>query len=352
MRFLRDPSLAGDFDAETWSLLVAEARLAGVLPRLADRIARLPAFPRMPERVGEAFRAARVQAEAFARDVGRELALIAQALARIETPVLLLKGASYVALGLPAAVGRTFNDIDLLVAPEQVHRVESELMLGGWSAARLEPYDERYYRQWAHEIPPMTHIRRGTTIDLHHSLVMPTCRIAIDSAKMIRAAQPIDADGRWWRLRDEDLVLHSAAHLLLNGEFNRGLRDLWDIDLLCRHFCAVSPDFPARLRDRAREVGLEAILGQALFLAQGLFSTPVDPTAVPAKPDLLLRLLMRAVASRHPETRVSGQGLADWLLMLREVSLRLPPKLLVVHLAHKLAVSLRPAKPAASAGPA
>lgn len=347
-RFLREPETARTFDPEAWSLLLAEARLAGLLPRLADRLAGMGDWPGMPARTAQALRAASVQGEAFVRDVRRELDCIALALGRVEAPVLLLKGASYVALGLPAAAGRLFSDVDLLVAPDWVHRVEGELMLGGWAPARLEPYDERYYRQWAHEIPPMTHIRRGTTIDLHHSLVMPTCRIAVDSAKMIRAAIPMAGGGRWWRLGNEDIVLHSAAHLLLNGEFNRGLRDLWDIDLLYRHFSAEAPDFPERLRMRAREVGLERILGQALFLVHHFFATPLGEAAERREPDFLLRLLKRALASRHPATRPAGQALADWLLMLREVSLRLPPKLLLVHLAHKAAVGLKPAKPAAA----
>lgn len=101
----------------------------------------------------------------------------------------------------------------------------------------------------------MTHLHRGTTIDLHHSLAMPTCRVRVDSARMISDAVPVKPDGFWWRLKDEDIVLHAASHLLLNSEFHRGLRDLWDIDLLYRHFAANATDYPERLLCRAREVG-------------------------------------------------------------------------------------------------
>ncbi|PKO35788.1 MAG: hypothetical protein CVU34_00725 [Betaproteobacteria bacterium HGW-Betaproteobacteria-7] len=340
LHFLLDPIVVRTFDPETCSLLLAEARRAGLLVRLACRCKALGLIADLPARTSRQLEAALIQGEAFRSDVQRELSHIATALARVETPVLLLKGASYVALGLPAAEGRIFSDIDLLVAHQQIANVEAELMLGGWVAGQIEAYDERYYREWSHEIPPLTHLKRGTTIDLHHSLVMPTCRIAIDSAAMLASAKPVGDGSRWWRLQDEDMLLHSIAHLLLNGEFDHGLRDLWDLDVLLRHFSGSDEGFWGRLGQRAQEVGLSTMLGQALWLVHRFFATPIPENKLPLQRGSLLALLELAVKPRHPETRPAFQAVADLILLIREVSLRLPGRLLLVHLAHKLRVGM------------
>ena len=344
IRYLRAPAAAHPFSAEEWSLMLSEARQLGLLGRIAQGADGRSFVGNFPPRQQEHLRAALIHSAAFRRDVLRELQFIRKALADVKSPIILLKGASYVALGFPVANGRIFSDIDLLVASEEIRFVESELMRGGWVTGELDSYDDRYYRQWSHEIPPMTHTHRGTTIDLHHSLVMPTCRVAIDSMRMINDAVPIGEGENFWRLRDEDMLLHAAAHLLLNGEFDRGLRDLWDIDLLFRHFSAASPQFPKKLLVRSAEVGLETILRQALLLSRRFFATPVDERWVEQEPTVFVRLVEKAVSSRHPETRSSGQAMADWLLMVRELSLRFPPKLLLIHLLHKMWVGFRPAK--------
>lgn len=325
---------ASEPDTEAYSLLLAEARANGVLGRLACHWQRHPdqALSDAP-----ALQAARIYSEGFRRDVWRELKHIEEALSsRIQSPVLLLKGAAYVLLGLPAADGRTFSDIDILVRTEHIAAAEAALMLGGWSAGKPSAYDQRYYREWSHEIPPMTHIHRGTTIDLHHSLVMPTCRLKVDSEKMIAEAIPASENGFWWRLKDEDMLLHAISHLLLNSEFDRGLRDLWDIDLLYRHFAENATNFPERLLIRSREVGLEKQLKHALALAKRMLNTPVPASLTPEKKQFLMHLLAVSASTRHPDTRPTGQTLSDLLLMLREMFIRLPGNLFAIHLWHKI----------------
>jgi hypothetical protein len=34
-------------------------------------------------------------------------------------------------------------------------------MLAGWAATHHDAYDQRYYRQWMHELPPMQPYARG-----------------------------------------------------------------------------------------------------------------------------------------------------------------------------------------------
>ncbi len=316
--------------------MFSEARQAGLLCRLSLVLAQSPEIEeKLPERLHKHVLAASIQANAFQTDVRRELSHMEQALSGLDCRVLLLKGASYVLLDLPAASGRIFSDIDILLPKQHVASAEASLMLGGWLTGQLDAYDQRYYREWSHEIPPMTHMRRGTTIDLHHSLVMPTCRVKVDSERMVSETFPVDEKGFWWRLKDEDMLLHAASHLMLNSEFDRGLRDLWDIDLLFRHFSSHSAQFSDRLLGRSAEVGLKEIVQQALFLAKRFFGTPVPEQLLPERHDLFVRLVACSSSTRHPDTRPNWQGLSDMLLMLREMYLRLPNRLLAIHIAHK-----------------
>lgn len=336
LSYLANAQVIGNWNDEDFSLLLAEARACGLLDRLAHKLLDSPKIDSYSPHLKDQLLAATIHARGFRQDVWRELRHIEQAFTNEKIPAILLKGASYVLLNLPPATGRIFSDIDILVSKHQIAQTEATLMMGGWATSKLDAYDHRYYREWSHEIPPMTNIQRGTTIDLHHSLVMPTCRVHVDSARMIAAAKPVVEGGFWWRLQDEDMVLHAASHLMLNSEFDRGLRDLWDIDLLYRHFNASTPNFPQRLLVRAREVGLEVILWQVLELTSTLFLTQHPDVLSLKKNTLLLRLVARAASTRHPETKPRGQGSADAILMLREMYMRLPNTLLAVHLWHKM----------------
>lgn len=352
LAFLADHTRGAGFDEEAWSLLLAEARACGVMSRVASVLmADEAVFLSLPEKtsqklprqvvvqISQHMQAALMQSDSLAHAVQQELAFLGKALAGLGTRVLLLKGAAYCAAGLPAARGRIFSDIDLLVAKPFIAHAEAALMLGGWAVARQDAYDQRYYREWAHEIPPMTHLQRGTTVDLHHSLAMPTGRVQIDSAAMVAAAVAVPGEGNWYRLQDEDMVLHAASHLLLNSEFERGLRDLWDIDLLVRHFVAMTPDFIFQVLARADSVGLGKTVRIAFALCHHIFRTPLPAEAM-ARTGIVAWLLRCAATTRHPQTRPRTQGLADQVLFVREIALRLPVHLLARHLWHKATAGL------------
>lgn len=343
LALLAEPNRVASFDEGEWSLLLAEARACDVLPRLATRLLDDPGPEVIPARFRRHLVAAVKQGEALIQDVRREMAFVSRALAEVGGALVLLKGGAYVMAGLPPARGRTFSDLDILVRRNQLPEAESALLLGGWAASDVDEYDQRYYREWSHEIPPMTHRDRQTTVDLHHSLVMPTCRIQIDSERMISDVVPLPGLKSWWRLCDEDLVLHAASHLLLNSEFDHGLRDLGDIDLLLRHFERISPGFADRVLERAHIVGMGLMAEQCFALCRHFFRTPVLATAAPISGPLL-HLLAAATNTRHPDTRPPWQPLAETLLMIREVSLRLPPALLARHLGHKAMQALTPAE--------
>ncbi|MBN8502800.1 MAG: hypothetical protein J0M19_16905, partial [Sphingomonadales bacterium] len=91
-RFLRDRGAADRFSAEEWSLMLAEARHAGMLARIAHWLLGSTMAGSVPPSHRDSLAAALVHSAAFRRDVQRELRSISSALVHVEAPILLLKG--------------------------------------------------------------------------------------------------------------------------------------------------------------------------------------------------------------------------------------------------------------------
>lgn len=343
-----------------WEDLLSQARRALLIAhwacRLADRgqLGDIPAGPR------QHLESARVVAQRVQIEAQLEADRVRRALVRPGVRCVLLKGAAYVVAGLPAARGRVFGDIDILVPRAALGQVESALFGAGWVASDMDPYDQRYYRQWMHELPPLRHVNSGSTIDVHHTITAPTSAFRVDGQRLLEAARPVDADGHFWVLQPVDMVLHSAVHLFQEGEFDHGLRDLLDMASLLQHFGLVEPDFWPALFQRARALGLQRPLHHALFHVERLLGPHVPPgwrSELPAlQPPWLQRRMMGwlldvALRPRHPSTRAPGEGLALWMLYVRSHWLRMPPHLLLPHLLRKVWMSRFPAAPADRAAP-
>jgi hypothetical protein len=338
-----------------WPTLLGQARSTQLMARLALWCERHVGWAQVPTEPARYLQSALTLTRRQALDVRFEVGKVAEALAGLPGPVVLLKGAAYQMAGLPAAEGRSFADIDVLVPQAQLAQAESALFVAGWLAQGQTAYDDRYYREWMHELPPLTHIRRGSAIDLHHTITPPTSAFNVDGALLLAQAQPLDDSRRLWVLQPVDMVLHSAVHLFAEGEFDRGLRDLMDMDLLVKHFAGQQPDFWAQLFDRADALRLTVPLHHALAHLHRLFGT-APPAALharwralrPAWPARTLMgwLLARALRPNHPSCWRVGDDAVRWLLYVRSHWLRMPPQLLVPHLVRKAWRARFPDKPA------
>jgi len=339
---LREPARMATLELAGWDLLLRQAGAAGLLARLALQAEALGLNDDLPEPVRPHLTAARTVAAKQRQAVRWEARRVARALAGIGAPVLLLKGAAYAIADLPPATGRLFGDIDILVPRERLEAVEAALMLAGWHAAGDSDYDQRYYRRWMHELPPLVHIRRGTVLDVHHNLLPLSARIRTDAAPILAEARALDDPPGLLIPRDTDLVLHSACHLFHEGEWGHGLRDLVDLDALLRGFAA-RPAFWDELIARAALLNLGRPLNYALDCCRRWLLTPVPEAvlaACPARPPTWRRAWMRALfdrglASAHPACHVPGNRAATFLLYLRSHYLRMPWRLLLPHLAHQ-----------------
>ena len=284
-----------------------------------------------------------ITADGYDRMVRWEVQQILRALEGSDVPVVLLKGAAYALRRLPIARGRLASDVDILVPRNRLELVEDSLLRHGWVSEKPSGYDAHYYREWMHEIPPLRHKERQTIVDVHHSILPLTARLRPAPEKLLADSEPIDGHELLRTLSPVDTVLHKTTHLFYDGELRNALRELVDLDGLLRAY-AESPGFWRRLIPRSRELELQRPLFYGLRYTARLLHTPmpreVMVAAAPDGPPAPIRRLMDLLVTNvlepgHPDHSYPGKALAGWLLYVRSHWLRMPPALLVRHLATK-----------------
>ena len=181
LRFLRDPDAAcATFASSEWESLLRTARRANLLSRIACIVHQSGLTGKLAPKVRLHLTSALRIAESNQVSVLQEVRKLRSALAEQRVRVVLLKGAAYIAGELAPAPGRLLSDIDIMVSVEQLQVAERELVAHGWMPTKFDAYDQRYYRQWMHELPPLRHLGRGTNLDVHHTILPPTAALKPD----------------------------------------------------------------------------------------------------------------------------------------------------------------------------
>ena len=345
---LVEPESISRLTLRDWDLLIRQARHANLLGRLASKLAERQLLAQVPAQPQSHLEAALGVAHRQMLAVQWEVNRILQAVTEIPAPIILLKGAAYVIQQLPAAQGRMFSDVDILVPKERLDAVEMALKMHGWITTHHDAYDQRYYRTWMHELPPMLHLTRQTLLDVHHTILPETARLHPDPKKLLDRAVPVAGFKRLQVLAPTDMVLHSATHLFHEGEFKNGLRDLTDLDALLRHFSQQEEAFWEMLLDRAKQLDLTRPLYYALRYTTRILNTSVPAVAQQAANvgapgwvtiKLMDALLLRALKPHHPSCNSWLTQPALWMLFVRSHWLKMPPGLLFRHLLHKFFIS-------------
>ena len=343
-----------------WETLLAQARQSRLIGRLAQHCTDTGAGPLVPEAAWRHLASAAQVVSRQRDEVQWEVDCIVRALEAAGSSIVLLKGAAYLMAGLPPARGRVFNDIDILVDKRRLSHVEGALVAAGWVSQERDAYNQRYYREWAHELPPMSHVVRGSQIDVHHTITQPLSRFAVEGQALLAHAVPLAPGSRLSLLSPVDMVLHSAVHLFQEGEFDHGLRDLLDMDDLVLHFSATDPGFWDALFARAKALRLTVPLYHALVQLDRLFGTR-PPAALagavkalqpnPVSRAVMAGLLGLALRPMHPSCDRPLTGLARLLLYVRSHWLRMPPHRVVQHLTRKAWMRRFPPQDAKAAKP-
>ena len=340
---LAKPQLLQECSLRDWDRLLPWARRVGVVAKFYTYLEAQGQLDRIPTQVQPHLEAAAIIAGEHERRTRWECNRIQRALFDLpdrDFPVVLLKGAAYVMSNLPCAHGRLVSDVDILVPKPHLATIEQVLHQHGWDTVKKSDYDETYYRQWMHELPPMRHRLRGTIVDVHHTILPETSRLKPDPVKLFAASRPLPGTP-FGTLCPADMVLHSATHAF-QEELANPLRDLLDLHELFTHFGVREPDFWATLPQRARQLDLTRPLFYALRFTQRFLHTPLPPYVTPAQGPAAPPPPVQAQNDRHVDQvtqaeypRRAGPATARWLLYIRSHWLRMPPLLLARHLSRK-----------------
>ena len=333
---LRDPASVEAFDSGQWTDLISIARAESLIGSLAHRVKDVS----VPDRVR-----AVLQDAIEAHDLARQQALweadcARRALADYPGKIVLMKGTAYVAANLDAGVGRSIGDLDIMVAREDLPVVEAALLDAGWEWVKPDPYDDQYYRDHMHELPPLIHRERDRMIDVHHTILPLTATPRPDAQAILDSSIRLD-DGLYV-MGPADMVLHSIAHLFADGDLAGGLRNLWDINLLLRHFSEADGAFWTELHGRAKIHGLVNELARAVRLTADLYAAPVCANGT-NETKLTDHLYIRRLLARDGYGRETRK-VTRFAFYVRSHWLRMPPVMLARHLWTKWRKGGKPAK--------
>ena len=340
---MQPDTLAG-IPGDAWTGLLAVGRDTQLLGTLWARTVEAGVEDRLPAWAARHLWGAALTAETNAAALRWELEGLERGLLRRISPVLVLKGGAYLLAGLPNAAGRLAGDIDLLVPRAELERAEEALLYAGWVGTHPDAYDQHYYRQWMHELPPLRHRQRGTVLDLHHNILPETFAVRVDPQRILAAAEPAPGMRGLHVPAPRHMTLHAVVHLLAETDWTRGLRDLYDIHCMLEHFDRChGPAFWEALLDEAEAMRLAWLLEPAIECCRHRFGTRVPAAAAerlsrhaPARP---FRRLGRWVLEHALNGRVSTTPRADALaraaVLVRGHWLKMPPRLLLRHLLHK-----------------
>lgn len=350
LQSIRDPAITRQWTLAEWERVVRLARRLRLLARLADSLTDAELIDATPPQVRRHLIGEQRLSHWRTSALAWVLTRVANTLHDVDYPLVLLKGAAYIGQELPISAGRLPSDVDILVPKAHIADAQRRLRAAGWMETTLDEHDQRYYHEWSHEVPPMTHPLHGMELDLHHNIQPPVARMSVDAEILLQGLRPC----KWpaWQVLDPmDQILHSAVHLFQDSDLLDRIRDLVDLDGLLRHFGARSSTFWTDLPARANMLGLSQPLALACHFCHAWLQTPIPADARasiaaagpgPNQRAWLLPLLARVLTPTEPDDLPSrAQGVAATLLLARHHYGRMPLSLLVPHTWHKLRASIR-----------
>lgn len=333
---LLEPSTAIAWSIPVWEsaiLILREEKLLATLYHLSNQQDVYSSYPEFAQR--HLFSAS-IYAERQAKQIYYEATILNKLLKKIEITPIFLKGANYALRNSHNSRGRICSDIDVLVKKDQINQCEALLLEQNWQSETLTEYDQKYYREWAHEIPPLMHPFRGTVLDVHHNLYLPISGRSPDIELFLSKLDYTDDDLALLKL--PQTVLHSIIHLFMNEDFSNGLRDLFDIyGLIKQHGDEIFWD---ELFELAQKTNFMVELQYCLTALQLIFKYDA-PRCITSKLESFplskiqkfwaKYVFINAILPQHPLTVKSAQKLCSSLAYFRGHWVKMPKSVLVKH---------------------
>ncbi|MBE1287803.1 MAG: hypothetical protein GJ671_08825 [Alteromonadaceae bacterium] len=331
------PHTALEYNETQWSGIVQLLRHEKLLARYGYRMADHHLLEQLPLPVQHHFNNAMDVTARHIHQVHHTVKHIHRLLGE-SYPMIVLKGAAYTLLGDVVSRGRIYSDIDIWVQQADIAGAEQQLKLTGWFRDEMDDYDERYYREWAHEIPPMYHGASGAVLDMHHNIVPPVSGRAVDVSFFTQHTEVTASGVRVLSLPAR--TLHSTIHLLFNEECEYALRDLTDLVLMFEQFSL--DDWYGYLA-LAEQTGFAREGVMAITLCQNMLNLSVPDAivkqALPIQKEVSTRVLValyqRIMASSHPLVASRLSKVCETFIWLRGHYLKMPWTLLLYHIMMK-----------------
>ncbi len=347
---LRNPDSVKILDDRAWTALMSIARAEQLIGTLAYRLDGQD----VPAPIAAILGDAKGNADYQRRTALWEADCARRAMADYPGKVVLMKGTAYVAAGLQAGQGRHIGDLDIMVKRGDLPVVEAFLLNAGWEWVKEDAYDDAYYRDHMHELPPLIHKERDQMIDVHHTILPMTARPRPDAGSMLEDAitlssvRPEPVEGQFERtafasrpstgsgrtdglyiFSPTDMVIHCATHLIADGDLSGGLRNLWDMHCLLTEFTQQSDSFWTALQSRSEHHQLQPAVYRAVRLSHFLYGTQIPKEWNRSKAQ------DRYYIARLTARDEWGRGTRPFIrfcFYLRSHWLRMPPLMLARHL--------------------
>lgn len=337
--FLTSPEIATGLPLDRWAQLILILRECKLLASFYHVSIEKKCFEHYSEYVQKHLYAASIHAARQNTQVLFEGDNLRTLLAKIDVNPIFLKGANYILRDSINSRGRIVSDIDILVKKEDIKKVESTLKSALWQSEKLSDYDDKYYRKWAHEIPPLIHLLRETVLDVHHNFYLPISGRAPNMILFASSAETVT--GGCLVLGEAETVLHSIIHLFMNEDFTNAFRDLYDLHLLIHEY--ESDEFWQTLDTLAHTTKFEKELYYCLVLLVKIFDARKQP--IFAKLDnrykslssdiFIHTVLFNGVTPRHSLLNNYKNRTARFFVFIRGHWIKMPVHILMVHLTIK-----------------
>ena len=275
--------------AAQWTALVSEARQQALLGSIYFLLKDLELLATVPQAVQAHLQTGFHYAEKQKNTLLQEMLELEQVFQGTEYPCILVKGVGYRLSNLAFARGRIFSDIDLLIPHSAFADALLRLLDSGYLETGMSDYDRRYYIQWSHQHPPLTHFLRGANIDLHHHIfpVASNSGLAIEPM-IVNSTKLVDSVFSVPSL--PYLLVHASVHLFYQEETHKLVKDLCDLKQLYQE--CIETHSPEQILAACKSMHAEAAVYYALDTLRWLFSLDIDA-------DLLQRLAQFSSAYRR-----------------------------------------------------
>lgn len=328
---LNEPESLKNLSLRQWDNLFPIAKHTDLLSRLAVGALANDGAMALPDSVRHRLEGERLASELNRKSIDYELRHLESVLTSADQKVVLLKGAAYLCAGFGWAAGRRTNDVDMLVAEDQVSLVESLLLECGYGMTdKFSAEDCRYFRRWLHEIPPLKHHYRQIEVDVHFRLLPISDPRSFPPTDMLRRSTAL-GKGAFAILDPVDRVLHCILNLARTGDYSHAFRDCWDLRCLIeepanveKHSGSPTDGFCwQEFVSRASAIGLSHSAALTLVLANDLVGLrlPSDicqrltnQSARGLSRTTRYRIMRKASLPSGPTLRSKSRMFAAWLM--------------------------------------